>query len=139
MRHGASRIERREFLASLAALALLPATAARSSTAPAGALLERTIPSSGERIPAIGMGTWLTFDVRRGEKGRDQRVEVLETFFDMGGGMVDSSPMYGSAEEVMGYCLERIADTRPLFSATKVWTWGKSRGVAQMEESRRLW
>ena len=136
---GISRLDRREFLASLAALALVPSAASGSTAGATGALLERTIPSSGERITAIGMGTWLTFDVRRGEKGRDQRVEVLETFFEMGGGVVDSSPMYGSAEDVMGYCLERIPDARALFSATKVWTWGKSRGVAQMQESRRLW
>ena len=138
-RREAARLDRRDFLASLAALALAPSAAVGSAAIAGRAMLARAIPSSGERIPAIGMGTWLTFDVRRGEKGRDQRVEVLSTFFDMGGGMVDSSPMYGSAEDLVGYCLERIGEAPSLFSATKVWTWGKSRGVEQMEESRRLW
>lgn len=136
---GGARLRRREFLASLVGLALAPSLVAASTAGASGALLERGIPSSGERIPAIGMGTWLTFDVRRGENGRDRRVEVLETFFELGGRLVDSSPMYGAAEDVMGYCLERLPDTGSLFSATKVWTWGQSRGVAQMQESRRLW
>lgn len=135
---GRARIGRRGFLASLAALAVTPAAAGISAGA-SEARLMRMIPSSGERIPAIGMGTWLTFDVRRGDEARDGRVEVLETFFDLGGGVVDSSPMYGSSEEVVGYCLERVHDARSLFSATKVWTWGRSRGVEQMQESRRLW
>jgi len=99
----------------------------------------RTIPSSGERIPAIGMGTWLTFDVGADSWLRDKRAEVLRTFFDLGGTVVDSSPMYGSSEAVIGYCLNLIGDTAPLFAATKVWTPGRALGVRQMQYSRDLW
>ena len=101
--------------------------------------LSRAIPATGEQVPLIGMGSWGTFDVRRDSELRDHRVEVLRTFFDMGGGIVDSSPMYGSSQEVIGYCLARIPEKQSLFSATKVWTWWQSGGVEQMEDSRRLW
>jgi diketogulonate reductase-like aldo/keto reductase len=90
-------------------------------------------------LPVIGMGSWLTFDVGGDERLRDVRVDVLRTFFELGGAMIDSSPMYGSSQEVIGHCLGRIADTRTLFSATKVWSWRASRGPGQMEESRHLW
>jgi len=102
-------------------------------------LLTRAIPNSGERLPVIGMGSWLTFDVRDDEAARDRRREVLQTFFDSGGAIVDSSPMYGSSQEVIGYCLGRIKNQDSLFSATKVWTLFQSRGIRQMEESERLW
>lgn len=102
-------------------------------------LLMRPIPKSGERIPAVGMGTWITFNVGQNPALRNQRVEVLRTFFEMGGGMVDSSPMYGSAEDVMGYCLERLPSTKGLFSATKVWTSSDSEGIEQVADSMRLW
>ena len=101
--------------------------------------LTKAIPASGELIPVIGMGSWGTFDVRNDMALRDHRAGVLKTFFDMGGGMIDSSPMYGSSQEVIGYCLARLKEKRELFSATKVWTWRQSSGVEQMEESRQLW
>jgi diketogulonate reductase-like aldo/keto reductase len=102
-------------------------------------LLRKPIPATGETIPAIGMGTWLTFDIGEDAVALDTRVEVLETFFRMGGGMVDSSPMYGSAEAVVGHCLERVADAGGLFSATKVWTMTRWLGISQMEASEELW
>ena len=101
-------------------------------------MLTRPIPSSGERIPVIGMGTWITFDVRM-PAVREQRVDVLRTFLERGGGLVDSSPMYGEAEAVLGYCLERIDDHAGLFSATKVWTPGAVTAAQQMRDSLRLW
>jgi diketogulonate reductase-like aldo/keto reductase len=85
------------------------------------------------------MGSWLTFDVGKDPRGLEDRTEVLLAFFEMGGGLVDSSPMYGSSEEVIGYCLERIYKKRSLFSATKVWTWMQSRGSEQIETSAQLW
>jgi len=99
----------------------------------------RPIPATGERIPAIGMGTWITFNVGDDQTLRDQRLEVLRTFFELGGRVVDSSPMYGTAEEVVGHCLARLPDNAPLFSATKVWTWWQNNGPEQMAQSRRLW
>lgn len=96
------------------ALGLLSgSTLGRASAASAS----RTIPSSGERIPAIGMGSWITFDVGNSTRERDARVEVLEAFFAHGGGMIDSSPMYGTSEGVIGYCLGQLEETGGLFSA----------------------
>ncbi|RDD60453.1 aldo/keto reductase [Ferruginivarius sediminum] len=134
-------LSRRVFLGSLAAAAVTPSLAPRPGRAagPTGPMLTRAIPATGERVPVIGMGSWITFNVGGDKAARDQRVEVLRTFFEMGGGMVDSSPMYGSSEEVIGYCLERIGKTDSLFSATKVWHLLQSVGKSQMAESRELW
>lgn len=127
------RLGRRAFLASLGALGLgLPALAASPR-------LEKPIPSTGEKLPVIGMGSWLTFDVGDNEVLRKARIEVLRTFFDMGGAIVDSSPMYGSSEEVIGYCLKRLVNAQALFSATKVWIFSQAMGIDQMRSSERLW
>lgn len=83
----------------------------------------RTIPSSGERISCIGMGTWITFDVPPDSPERGERVKVMEAFLEAGGSMVDSSPMYGHAENLVGHCLERMDASREgLFAASKIWT-----------------
>ncbi len=132
-------LSRRAFLGSLAGLGVAASLGAGSAAAAPGAVLKRAIPATGERVPAIGMGSWITFNVGNDRGPRDRRVAVLRTFFDLGGGMIDSSPMYGSSEAVIGYCLGRIANTQSLFAATKVWTWLKALGVRQMEGSRRLW
>ncbi len=132
------RFRRRAFLASLAGLGALAALGRESRAAP-GEILTRAIPKSGERIPAIGLGTWITFNVGRDPALRAERIQVMRAFFARGGGMIDSSPMYGSSEDVIGEGLKRLGDARGLFSATKVWIWGQARGVRQMEESRRLW
>ena len=131
-------MHRRRLLTSLPAAAAL-AAAPPSLLAGARAPLTRAIPSTGERIPVIGMGTWITFNVGRDEALRAQRVEVLRAFFDNGGGMIDSSPMYGSSEEVVGHCLSRLGAHPGLFSATKVWTPFTSQGEEQMADSERLW
>ncbi len=129
------RPTRRAFLGGLAALPF----AGHLARADDAALLTRPIPASGERLPAIGMGTWITFNVGNDAGLRDQRARVLQAFFDAGGGMVDSSPMYGSAEAVIGHGLNRTGQPSSLFSATKVWTWSQAGGVEEMEDSRRLW
>ena len=132
-------LSRRAFLTSLATLGAAAALGAGYAIAAPGPILKRPIPATGEQVPVIGMGSWITFNVGGDKKLRDQRVKVLQTFFDMGGSVIDSSPMYGSSEEVIGYCLERISNTQSLFSATKVWTFLKALGVGQMENSRRFW
>lgn len=128
---------RRDFLRWVsglgASLALGPASAAPRTA------IQRVIPASGERLPVIGLGTWITFDIGDDIDARPQRLKVLQAFFDLGGGMIDSSPMYGSAEYVLGGLLPRIANAQTLFAATKIWTWGKQRGIEQMEASRKLW
>jgi diketogulonate reductase-like aldo/keto reductase len=103
----------------------------------AASILERRIPSSGETIPAIGLGTWRTFDVGRGADERAPLTEVLRRFVELGGRVVDSSPMYGAAESVVGDLAGELGVGDRLFLATKVWTSGRQAGVAQMEESRR--
>lgn len=122
-------------LLSGAAITALP----KSGYAATRQSLMRPIPKSGEMLPAVGMGTWITFNVGQNTNLRDQRAEVLRKFFEMGGGMVDSSPMYGSAEDVMGYSLKKLGRTNGLFSATKVWTPSDTEGVEQVADSMRLW
>jgi diketogulonate reductase-like aldo/keto reductase len=132
-------ISRRAFLASLASLGVAASVGAGSATTAPGPILKKPIPASGEQVPVIGMGTSDTFEVGEDTKLREHRLKVVQTFFDAGGGVIDSSPMYGSSEAVIGYCLKRIPDTRSLFAATKVWTRLKAHGVSQMEASRQLW
>ncbi len=131
-------LNRRTFMGTCAAGAVLglagfPAKAAVPS------IRTRPIPKTGERIPVIGMGTWITFNVGESVKLRDDRAEVLARFFELGGGMVDSSPMYGSAEAVVGYGLKKLGTPGNLFSATKVWTPLTAGGRSQIGDSRRLW
>ena len=134
-------ITRRGLLAATAGLALAPVARAfaRNPEVAAEAKITRAIPSSGERIPAVGMGTWITFNVGENEDLRRQRMEILRVFFERGGGMIDSSPMYGSSEAVVGWCLERLRDTGGLISATKVWTPYGDTAAGQMAESGDLW
>jgi diketogulonate reductase-like aldo/keto reductase len=106
-------------------------------SAGAAPLLQRAIPSSGEMVPAVGLGTWQTFDVGTSATERESRREVLRRFVAVGGRVIDSSPMYGTAESVVGDLAAEIQVTDKLFLATKVWTSGRDAGVAQMEESSR--
>jgi diketogulonate reductase-like aldo/keto reductase len=97
----------------------------------------RKIPSTGEALPVLGLGTWQTFDVGRAPEERAPLEEVLAAFAASGGKLVDSSPMYGRAEEVLGDLTAKL-DLRPkLFLATKVWTTGRQAGIGQMEASFR--
>ena len=130
-------LTRRTFMSSLGALATMPVSS--RSGAATGPILTRAIPSSGEQIPAIGLGTWITFNVGNDEKLRAARTQVMQTFSDLGGRLIDSSPMYGSSEAMIGYGLARTKNRAALFSATKVWTMFKPLGVSQMESSRKLW
>ena len=113
-------------------------TAALAATAEREIAL-RTIPSSGEKIAAVGMGSWLTFDVADSPHERNVRVKVLKAFFEHGGELIDSSPMYGSSQKTIGLCLDELGLVPDLFAATKVWTPGRWLGVKQMEQAERLW
>ncbi len=101
-------------------------------------MLTRPIPSSGEALPVVGLGTWQTFDVGSGQKERAPLTAVLRTLFEAGGSVIDSSPMYGASEAVVGDLLAAIAGHDRAFLATKVWTQGCEAGIRQMEESMRL-
>ncbi len=98
-------------------------------------LLERPIPSTGERIPVLGLGTWQTFDVGTAESERAPLRSVLTRFVELGGRVVDSSPMYGRAEQVVGDIATETGAHDRLFLATKVWTRGRTEGSRQMAQS----
>ena len=101
--------------------------------------ISRKIPSSGEALPVIGVGTWQTFDAGDDPAARAPLAEVLKLFAQAGGRVVDSSPMYGSSEVVAGDLIAQLGLRERLFIATKVWTNGEAEGIAQMNESfRRL-
>jgi len=87
--------------------------------------LKRTIPSSGELLPVIGLGSSRTFDTGDNQAARSNLAEVLQTFFVSGGALIDSSPMYGSSERVIGELLKTTKNKNSLFAATKVWTDGE--------------
>ncbi|GAB3761099.1 aldo/keto reductase [Ramlibacter monticola] len=97
----------------------------------------RAIPSSGEAIPRVGLGTWITFNVGNDPPARAHCAQVMRAFFEAGGRLVDSSPMYGSSQGVVGDGLRALEAQQRVFSADKVWT--ASDGAAQVETSRGLW
>lgn len=116
------------------------APAVPAGTGPSAAsALTKPIPASGQALPAIGMGTWITFNVGDNAAALATRRDILDAFFAAGGGMIDASPMYGSAEAVLGKTLPAGAKRQGLFSATKVWTSDGDAGPAEIERSRGLW
>lgn len=122
--------------ATTTAFTLAPWRTLAASTADAVA---KAIPATGERLPVIGMGTWRTFNVGSDPALRDARTQVLQAFFDEGGGMVDNSPMYGSAQEVIGYALGKIGKPATLFSAEKVWTEDGTKTREQTSQTAARW
>jgi diketogulonate reductase-like aldo/keto reductase len=127
-------LDRRRFVAAAGAAA---ATAANSNASPP--LLMKSIPSTGETVPAVGMGSWLTFDVGDDPSLRSQRADVLSAFFEGGGRVIDSSPMYGSSQAVIGAALKSLGRTDECFAADKVWTPGGEDGPPQIERTRARW
>lgn len=126
------------------AVAVLGAAAAATILKPLAGFgqmqtIAKAIPSTGEMVPAVGLGTWITFNVGDDPELREECAAVMRAFFDAGGRMIDSSPMYGSSQPVIGYGLSRLARPPRLFSADKVWTSSASGGQEQIEESRKHW
>jgi diketogulonate reductase-like aldo/keto reductase len=137
---------RRHALATLGALVLSAGSPALRAQAPvAGSAGEaapvglRRIPSTGEAMPVIGLGTWITFNVGNDPVARANAAEVMRAFLAGGGRMIDSSPMYGSSQEVVGDGLARLGRPAATFSADKVWIGTGGRGRAQIETSRKRW
>ena len=112
-------------------------TMANFSADSAAATIQRTIPRSGEALPVVGLGTFIAFDVAPGEPEMADLKEVLKIFIAGGGRLVDSSPMYGRAESVVGELAGELAALPSLFLATKVWTSGREAGIEQMRNSMR--
>ncbi|MGH6865709.1 MAG: aldo/keto reductase [Methyloceanibacter sp.] len=128
-------LTRRTFLRSLAATALLLRAPAGAEPRP----LTKPIPSSGEALPLVGLGSWITFNVGEDPVARDECAKVMRAFFAEGGCMIDSSPMYGSAQSVIGYGLRKLGSPKVLFAADKVWISSGDDGPEQIEQSRQHW
>ena len=131
------RTDRRRFLQASAGLTAAAIGWPALLSARELAAIKKAIPKSGELLPVIGMGTSRTFDINNDPQQRARLAEVLQIFFDQGGAVIDSSPMYGNAEQVTGDLLKTIKNKQALFAATKVWTWGKQEGIAQMQRSSK--
>ena len=98
-------------------------------------LIQRIIPSSGEKITAIGLGTWISFDIGTSVSKRERLKNVVKILVEKNGSIIDSSPMYGTAQQVVGELCEELKFREKLFFATKVWTSGKQNGIEQMDDS----
>ncbi len=107
------------------------------SFAAAENMLQRAIPVSGEKLPVVGLGTWQTFDVGDSKEELEVRKQVLSEMNALGGKVIDSSPMYGSSEAVVGILTASLDSRDDFFYATKVWTSGKQAGISQMEDSAK--
>lgn len=127
-------LNRRRLLLAVGAAALLPGQALAASTASDF----RHIPSTGVSIPVIGMGTWITFNVGSDPQLLQRSTDVVEAFLAEGGGMIDSSPMYGSAQDTIRHALDRLGRPGGVFSTDKVWT-DADDGPSQIAETHRRW
>jgi diketogulonate reductase-like aldo/keto reductase len=141
-RTSAPRLSRAEFLglgaAATGAVLLGPLIGSvGGAMAATEKIRTRPIPKTAEQLPVIGLGTWQSFDIGPNSAGRAERQEVLRLLFEAGGSMIDSSPMYGRSEGVVGDLLEAMNARGKAFLATKVWTWGEEAGQRQMDESFR--
>ncbi len=137
-----TRFDRRHWLAAsvtAATAASWPWLAVVAASSDATPLLTRPIPSSGEQLPVVGLGSWITFNVGNDDAARNSSAEVVRAFFAAGGRMIDSSPMYGSSQPTIGHALAKVGRPAALFSAEKVWVGDVARGAAQMEASRAYW
>jgi diketogulonate reductase-like aldo/keto reductase len=146
LREQMTRREATKLIGASAAGLLLPVRASRAQAkSESSTMLMRPIPSSGEKLPVIGLGTWQKFDVDLTSDNRRQLGDVLSLFMKLGGRVIDTSPMYGRAEDVIGDLTatlgirDKFAPANPsrggLFLATKVWTQGRENGIREMERS----
>ena len=135
-------LQRREWLQTTAAAVVasaLPWQSGAAESQPVGSIGRRAIPSSGEQVPLVGLGSWITFNVGNDPRALDACVEVTRAFFAHGGRLIDSSPMYGSSQPTIGRALMQLGRPAALFSAEKVWVGDAGEGAAQIEASRHFW
>jgi diketogulonate reductase-like aldo/keto reductase len=130
-------ISRRQFLKSSAAASLMVSFVPGFALAAKSAVIRKTIPSTGERLSVMGLGTSRTFNVDSDNAVNSPLMAVMQAFFDNDGQVIDASPMYGSAEAVTGALVKQAGNKQGLFTATKVWTDGERQGIEQMERSMR--
>ena len=123
---------RRDFIA-LSSLSFLPTLSNASMLNES--MLKRVIPSSGEEMPVIGLGTSRVFDIERSKNELNVREKIIDIFYENGGRLIDTSPMYGMSEEIIGIIAKRYIEKNRFFLATKVWTEGRENGMRQIEES----
>ena len=130
---------RRRTLAALAALGAGAALEPSIAMAQARPVVMRPIPATGEQLPVVGLGSWITFNVGDDPLGRDACADVMRAFVDAGGRVIDSSPMYGSSQDTIGYGLRKGRLAPRVFAADKVWISSGAEGRDQIERSRRKW
>jgi len=136
MNENISRRKAVRLIGTITAGSMLPISASRApAISESSMMLTRAIPSSGEKLPVIGLGTWRVFDVGASESERAPLEEVLRLFVQRGARVIDSSPMYGRSEQVIGDLTSKLGLRDKLFFATKVWTRGKQAGIDSMEKS----
>ena len=125
-------LNRRDFIA-LSSLSFLPKLSIASALNQS--MLKRVIPSSGEEMPVIGLGTSRVFDIEPSKNELNVREQILDIFYENGGRLIDTSPMYGMSEEIIGMTAKKFIEKDRFFLATKVWTEGRENGIRQIEES----
>ena len=125
-------LNRRDFIA-LSSLSFLPKLSIASALNQS--MLKRVIPSSGEEMPVIGLGTSRVFDIEPSKNEINVREQILDIFYENGGRLIDTSPMYGMSEEIIGMTAKKFIEKDRFFLATKVWTEGRENGIRQIEES----
>ncbi len=138
-------IGRRAFLQGIGGAVAAGATVghghlvAHASESSSAQPLARRIRSSGEKMPIVGLGSWITFNVGRDQALLDESADVIKAFLAGGGRMIDSSPMYGSSQATIGYALKKLGMPDGTFAADKIWTSSQSEGPAQFSRTQGLW
>lgn len=132
-------LNRRDMLRALAAAGAAAAFGPTPGLAQGAPVVTRRIPKTNEELPVVGLGSWGVFNVGDDRAARDQCTEVIKAFLGAGGRTIDSSPMYGSSQQTIGYAYERLNRPAALWSADKVWINSGGQGPKQIEESRQAW
>lgn len=132
-------LSRRRLLRGLLAAAAVTALPSPGGLARAAEPLTRELPGTGEALPRVGLGSWITFNVGDDSVLLEECTAVMAAFFAAGGRLIDSSPMYGSSQATIGHALERLEAVDRVYAADKVWTSSPAEGPAQIEASRRAW
>ena len=136
IKHGITRRQSLTLIGATLAAMALPTASLFANT---GGMRHKTFAGTDKTLPVIGMGTWRTFNVGSDPELLDARTEVVKAFFEYGGGLIDSSPMYGSAPDVMGYALQQLGTPESLFSAEKVWSPAGGSAGEQVAELKERW